>query len=360
MSAPIKPPAPEWIVPAEPSVDDPCQLFELFRGHLATEILVCATTHLGVFERLSEGGKRFSALRRELQLPERSMHVLVTALLAMGALRRNASGDLELTDLSRNHLLRPSPYFVGDYFGLAQDSPGVREMVTRLKTGKPKGSEPEAQGVGFIYREGMKSAMETSDSARALTLALAGRAKNVAPALAQALPLKEARVVLDVGGGTGIYSIALLRANPELRAIVWDRPEVLRLAQEFAQASGVADRLSLVEGDMFRDPVPSDVDVVLLSNVLHDWDVAECRTLLRRCAGGIAPGSRVVIHDVFLNDALDGPLPVALYSAALFSVTEGRAYSVAEYSELLNEAGIRPVELLPTRIHCGALIGVRR
>jgi len=66
-----------------------------------------------------------------------------------------------------------------------------------------------------------------------------------------------------------------------------------------------------------------------------------------------------VVHDVFLNDALDGPLPVALYSAALFTLTEGRAYSAAEYREWLREARLEPGEVVPTLIHCGLLVGTK-
>ncbi len=126
--------------------------------------------------------------------------------------------------------------------------------------------------------------------------------------LAEVYPLDDARVLLDVGGGTGIYSIAWLLRHPELRAIVWDRPEVLKVAREMAEPYGVADRLELLAGDMFRDPVPEGADVVLLSNVLHDWDVADCWTLVSRARRRSGPASRLLIHDVFLDDALDGPL----------------------------------------------------
>jgi len=111
---------------------------------------------------------------------------------------------------------------------------------------------------------------------------------------------------------------------------------------------------------MFRDPVPEGADVVLLSNVLHDWDVPECRALVARCARALPPdGPRLLIHDVFLNDSLDGPLPIALYSAALFRLTEGRAYSAAEYRAWMAEAGLVPGGVTPTLIHCGVLPGTR-
>src|SRR5205807_7549491 len=109
---------------------------------------------------------------------------------------------------------------------------------------------------------------------------------------------------------------------------------------------------------MFVDPLPKGADVVLLSNILHDWDVPECRTLIARCAGALRPGGRLLIHDVFLNDALDGPLPIALYSAALFCLTEGRAYSAAEYRGWLKEAGLQAETMTPTLVHCSVLSGV--
>ncbi len=199
--------------------------------------------------------------------------------------------------------------------------------------------------------------MDRADLARHFTLALSGRANNVAPLLAQAVDLSGAKRLLDVGGGTGIYCAALLQKHARLRAIVLDRPEVLKVAAEFAESHGVADRLECRAGDMLSsEPLPT-ADVVLLSNVLHDWDVAECRRLIANCAKALPPLGRLLIHDVFLNDAMDGPLPAALYSIAIFSVTEGRIYSSAEYRGWLSEAGLQPGAITPTLVHCGVLEG---
>jgi hypothetical protein len=260
-----------------------------------------------------------------------------------------------LTDLARGHLVSGGAFDVSGYIGLAADSPGVVELVERFETNRPAGADEAEAGAAFIYRDGIESAMEREASARSLTLALAGRARNVAPVLAERYPLERASRLLDVGGGSGLYSIAWLRRHPELRAIVWDRPEVLKVAAEMAAAHGVAERLECRPGDMFRDPVPEGCDVVLFSNVLHDWDVPECRALIGRCASALTVGGRVLIHDVFLNDALDGPLPIALYSAALFRITEGRAYSAGEYRAWLAAAGLVPEAVTPTLIHCGVL-----
>lgn len=334
------------------AVTDPTPIFEHFRGSYATELLTAAVAHFNFFGRLAQTPMSIGALGAALGLAERPASVLTTALRAMGLLAEG-NGLLTLTPLAREHLVPGAALDVGDYVGLAAGSPGVLEMVERLTTNRPAA---HSSGTAFIYREGVASAMEAEASARHFTLALAGRARNVAPLLAERVPLHQARLLVDVAGGTGIYSIACLLKNPHLRAIVLDRPEVLKVAREMAQAYGVAERLECRAGDMFRDPLPAG-DAILLSNVLHDWDVPDCRALVGKCAAALPPGGLLLIHDVFLNDDLDGPLPVALYSAALFTLTEGRAYSAAEYRGWLTAAGLTPGPVVPTSIHCGVLTG---
>jgi predicted O-methyltransferase YrrM len=342
----------------QPPQTDPTPIFELFRGNHATELLAAAVHHLKLFPHLAETPLSFDDLRARVNLAPRAANVLVTALRAMGLLHRHPDGRLDLTPIAREHLLPGGAFDVSDYVGLGAQSPGVLELVERLRSDTPAGSRPGGAGAAFIFREGIESAMESEASARHLTLALAGRARNVAPVLAQKLPLEGARTILDVGGGTGIYSIALLQRHPGLRAMVFDRAEVLKVAAEMAQTYGVTDRLELVAGDMFTDALPTGADISLLSNILHDWDVPECETLVSRCAAAVSPGGRVVIHDVFLNDDLGGPIATALYSAALFVQTEGRAYSAAEYRAMLEKAGLDPAAgVVPTLVHCGLLTG---
>lgn len=339
---------------------DPTAIFELFRGVFGSELLTAAVAHFNLFKILSEQPLKFDELRSKLQLEERPGAVLVTALRAMQLLQCDDSGRLSPTDIASEHLQPEGPFYVGDYLGLAAQSPGVLEMVERLRTNLPAGSGADEDGAAFIYRDGIDSAMEQAATARHLTLSLAGRAKNVAPYLAERISMDGVDCLLDVAGGSGIYAVAFLQANPTLRAIVLDRPEVLTAAAEFARDYGVSDRLELVAGDMFTAPVPSGCQAVLLSNVLHDWDIPECQLLVNRFADALPAGGRLMIHDVYLNDNLDGPLPVALYSANLFALTEGRAYSAAEYRNWLEAAGLECSEIVLTLVHCGVLTGTRR
>lgn len=337
---------------------DPTPVFEMVRWAFGTELLAAAV-HFDLFSRLAKPAMTIDQIAGDLGIARRPAVVMVVALRSMGLLGGEGEG-VALTALAGEYLVPAGEFYIGDYVALIVDSPGVKAMIERLRTNEPAQSRADDPGAAFIYREGIDSAMEQEQSARRLTMALAGRARIVAPLLAERYPLPGARRLLDVGGGTGLYSVALLRANPGLSAVVWDRPEVLKVAAEMAEKYGVADRIELVAGDMFADPVPLGCDVMLLSNVLHDWDVPECERLLTRCAAALPEGGRLLIHDVYLNDAMDGPLPVALYSAALFNVTEGRAYSAGEYRGMLAKAGLEAGEIVETAVHCGVLPAMKR
>lgn len=303
--------------PLTPPNTDPTPIFEAFRGNYGTELLTAAVAHFNLFDRLSERPRTVDELAHDLGLDARPAVVLFTALRAMGWLTSDGGGKLTLTPVAREHLVPKGEFDVGAYLGLAAETPGVLAMVERLKTNRPPGIADSEAGVAYIYREGVRSAMDQEASARHLTLALAGRAKNVAPVLAERLSLAHSRLLLDVGGGSGIYAVAWLRRHAALRAIVWDRAAVLKVAYEMAESYAVSDRLECRPGDMFADHLPRGVDCVLLSNILHDWDVPDCRRLVARCAAALPSGGRLLIHDVFLNDALDGPLPVALFSGVV-------------------------------------------
>ncbi len=335
-------------------VTDPTPIFEHFRGAYATQLLTAAVAHFQLFNHVQNGITDTFELADTLHLQQRPLTVLLTALKAMGLLKE-FGGQLSLTDIAKEHLT-DSAFNVNNYIGLVATSPDVLAMVERLKTNQPAGLDENEQGAAFIYREGVASAMEQTELAAHFTMSLAGRAKNVAPVLADKYKLDNVGTLLDIGGGSGIYSIAYLARNPRLQAIVLDRPEVLSVAEGFAKEYGVEDRLQLLPGDMFTGEYPK-ADVVLLSNILHDWDIPQCQQLIKHSTQALNPNGRLLIHDVFLDDTLDGPLPIALYSAALFTLTEGRAYSVQEYKTWLQDAGLNVTGPIETLIHCGVLAG---
>jgi SAM-dependent methyltransferase len=342
----------------QPPDIDPAPLFEIFRGNYAMELLTAAVAHFGVFEALAAGPTSLADLRSRIGLGERQFIVLMTGLKALNLVEERG-GKLEMTPIAREHLTPGGPLDVGDYIRMGADSPGVVSLVEHMRTSKLAGAAKDDDRAVFIFKDGLESAMHADDMARHFTLMLAGRAKNIAPVLAQKVDLSKSRCLLDIGGGTGLYSIAFLQRFPQLKAIVLDSPAVLKVAAEFARQYDVADRLECLAGDMFKDPLPAGCDVMLFSNVLHDWDVPTCQQLVAKAAAALPSGGRLLIHDAFLHDDHSGPLYPALFSVALMIMTEGRNYSGAEYTAWMRAAGLTHAEPIPTLVHSSVLIGTK-
>src|SRR5262249_26540140 len=121
-----------------------------------------------------------------------------------------------------------------------------------------------------------------------------------------------------------------------------------RIAREKIRSRGFTERVGVHVADMFNDPFPSDCDVHLFSNVLHDWDVFRVRQLLAKSFEALLPGGLLIIHGAHINASKTGPLPLAAYSTLLMTITEGKCYSERELHDLVSEAGFRDFKLSPT------------
>jgi len=221
----------------------------------------------------------------------------------------------------------------------------VADYVRVLRSGRP------AHWSGLDEAgDDWHGAMLKEEFAKTFTAAMDCRGVYLGKKLADAVAteLAAASNLLDIGGGSGVYACALAANAPSLRAVVLEQAPVDAIAREQITQRGLGDRVSVATGDMFTDAWPAGSDLHLFSNVMHDWDVPEILTLLRRSKESLEPGGRVIIHEAFLNADKKGPLPVAEYSCILAHSTRGRCYSVAEMADYLGEAGFRFHEHRPT------------
>jgi cyclopropane fatty-acyl-phospholipid synthase-like methyltransferase len=154
--------------------------------------------------------------------------------------------------------------------------------------------------------------------------------------------------LLDLGGGTGTYSIEILKRYPHLKAIIFDFPPVCAMAESALQAAGFSDRVSTVGGDYERDPLPSGPDVVLWSGNLHASSPERCRDILTKLHALLPAHGAVLMHDYLLDDAGTGPLIPALLALHMTLVSEhGQVYSSAELRDLLTQTGFINIDIRP-------------
>lgn len=181
-----------------------------------------------------------------------------------------------------------------------------------------------------------------------------------APMVVQAVGAANVRRMIDVGGGSGAYSIAFAAANPSLHAEVLDLPDVLPIAKEHIRAASLEDRVTAREGDLRRDAFGEGYDLVLLSAVCHMLGPDENRDLIRRAFAALAPGGRLVIQDFILNPDRTSPRFAALFSVNMLVGTEkGSDWSEEEYASWMREAGFASVTRTSLPGPTDLMIGVR-
>jgi len=335
---------------------DPTSILRYRDGIYAVDLLTAAVVEFDFFTYLADQPGCLDEICEHFGWARRPADVLVTLAKANGFLSEGEEGTIRTTALAREHLVTGSPWSLRGYYESLKDREVARDFGRVLKTGKP------AQWSGHHQAEfDWHGAMENEGFALAFTAAMDCRGVFLGKVLADRLAdeLAGRRRILDIGGGSGVYACALAANQPHLTAAVLEQPPVDDLARQKIGERGLSDRVEVIAGDMFAGNWPTNAEVHLFSNVMHDWDVPEIQQLLAHSAASIPSGGLVVVHETFLNGEKTGPLPVAEYSCILMHSTQGRCYSILEMGRLLEAAGFARPRYFDTAGDRGAVIAER-
>ena len=198
------------------------------------------------------------------------------------------------------------------------------------------------------------------DWTEAFIAAMHRNASERAPLVVRAVGAENVRRMLDVGGGSGAYSIAFAQANSALRADILDLATVEEIARRHIQEAGVADRVKVRAGDLRSDSLGEGYDLVFVSAICHMLSSGENLDLLRRCREALQPGGRIVIQDFILEADKTAPRFAALFALNMLVGTRGgSSYSEPEYAAWLGEAGFREIRHARLPGITGLMIGSR-
>lgn len=167
-------------------------------------------------------------------------------------------------------------------------------------------------------------------------------AMGIAPQLVGQFDLAGRKRLLDLGGGPGTYAIHFCLANPELSAVILDRPSTEPFARQTVARFGLSERIEFIGGDFNVDSLSGGpYDVAWLSHILHSNSMEQCQECINKTAAALLPGGLLLIHDFILDDTKDEPEFAALFSLNMLVGTDGgRSYSRAEIFAMLKQAGL--------------------
>ena len=195
---------------------------------------------------------------------------------------------------------------------------------------------------------------------RAFIAAMHARARDNAEQTVQISGVRNARRMLDVGGGSGAYAIAFAKACPALHADILDLGAVVPLAEEYIREAGLQGRVRVRPGDMRTADFGEGYDLVLLSAVCHMWGEDDNRALIQRSARALVSGGHLVIREFILDEDRTAPAFAALFALnMLVGTREGSSYSEPEYTDWLGDAGFREIHRVRLPGVTGLMIGSR-
>jgi hypothetical protein len=216
---------------------------------------------------------------------------------------------------------------------------GWHNLIYSLKTGKP--GFDKANGISFFDH-----LAQHLEDASLFSEMMVGLHSHEPPAVAAAYDFSNYRTIVDVGGGTGNMLAAVLARHPGPRAILFDRPHVLRDAPVLLHAKGVQDRVTIEPGDFFLG-VPPRADGYILSHVLHDWNEEQCLTILGHVRNAMHSASRLLIIEMVLPPG-DTAHPGKLFDMTMLVQLGGQERTESEYVSLVTRAGLHCTRLIPT------------
>ncbi len=307
------------------------ELSQLAYGFIASKALFAALG-IDLFTRLAARSRTVAELSDATGVPRNRIQTLLHALAGVGILvteqdrYRNAPA-------AQRHLVRGAPADLGDYFRL-QVAQQVYPALLHLDAG--------LAGTGGAFA-GMTGLLSDPAEARTFTTAQHTASLGAAQALAGRLDLTGPCDLLDVGGGSGAFSIALCAHDPGVRATLLDLPAVVDVAHEYRELAGLTERIALLAADAVHDRWPARQDVVLMSYLLSALSDDEIDVVLAKANACLRPGGRLVVHDFMLNDDAPGPAPAALWFLQYLAYRpDAVSFSAADLAERLIAHGFAP------------------
>ena len=301
------------------------------------------SNQLGLPNQFVDGAKTPTQIAEELDLSVRGASALLVTLCRMDVVQVLQDSDESVDDVV--YELTPSAReYLSDRNAAACFSPFVDTMTNNFTTPESLLECSRPQEKKDLMTEHLEESDEDiANNARHFMKHMNAQSYCCARALPDAIGLRHAdkpTTLLDVGGGSAIYTIEAAKSNPNVKGVVFELPTIKPITEEYVEEASLSDRIKVAPGDFFMDSFPSPVDVVLFSNILHDWPDEANVQLIDKAYQCLAPGGRIVISELLLSDDIkSSTVSSTSMNVIMLPYTKGRQYRAKELFLRLERAG---------------------
>ncbi|MHB8736088.1 MAG: methyltransferase [Terriglobales bacterium] len=301
------------------------------------------TTELGIPDLLADGPKHCTGLAASTKAHPSALYRVLRALAMAGVYVETGPRQFGLTPLSEllrcdvPGSMRPLVLFQGD----AMQWDSYREMRFSIETSRPA----TEKALGSTIFEYMR---ENPAAGTLFNQAMTTRTSMEAGAVVEAYDFGGVGTLVDVAGGLGGLLATILAANPSMRGVLFDLPQVIADSRLHGEIKGaMLPRVDFAAGNFF-ETVPGGGDAYLLKHIVHDWYDDKAGLILQNCRKVMGPQSRLLLVETVIPE---GPEPHfgKLLDLQMLIIAGGMERTEAEFRTLLAGAGFRLQRVVPTK-----------
>jgi hypothetical protein len=291
---------------------------------------------LGIFNILNNKSMTLEDLCQELALLKRPLQALLSLCSSLGLLKV-IGNKYYLTENAKNNLVAGRANYYGEVLNLLIKNNEIFDFKT-IKAAVLN-NESQIYHGNALFEENSKNHSLVED----FTKSMHNKSYLSAKAFVEHLDFSKNKIFLDIGGGSGVYTINACKRWSNLMGIVFDIPLVCKISQRFIDQDNMNKQIKTCSGDMWKDDFP-EADIHFYSDILHDWPDAKNLFLLRKSYDNLPIGGQIILNEKLFNNNKTGPLPVSVYNLKMLLWTEGQQYSYKDISKILKSVGFQQVK----------------
>lgn len=311
---------------------DTTRLQRLARAYTESAVFYAAID-IELFTHVSAGADSIPTIAAATGLSELNAERLVAVILAMGLLESDADGRISNAADCEKFMVKGSHRYAGPWMTFTRhEVPQWFDLTTKLVDATP----PTELG---MYDD------LTVDRARKYHAATYSIGMGAGRRFCRDVDLSGRHRMMDLGGGSGAYSINAVQKFDGLEAVVFDLPPVTVVTLEYLEQNGVSDRVSTMGGDFINDPLPTGCDVAVMASNLPIYNAQNIQRVVSKAFDALEPGGEMHLVGETLNSDGVGPLDAALWGLAeIHYGSGGRSHSDAECIAYFENAGFVDIE----------------
>lgn len=284
---------------------------------------------LDVFTYIEESGTSGRQISKTLDLNEHACDRLLNALVSLGFLAKQNELFFNTAE-SFNFLSKKSPNYLGGLMHSNHLWNTWSHLTEVVKTGtSAHPTEINERGDNWLV---------------SFITAMHDRAIKQAPEQLATIDLSGVKTLLDVGGGSGAYSMEFVNRKPEIAATVFDLPNVVPITKKFIEKEGFVHQIKTYSGDYTVDSLPTGFDLVFLSAIIHSNSLETNSDLIKKCFLSLNKNGRIVIQDWIMNNDRTQPTSGAVFAINMLVGTEaGDCFTEQEVTGMLTSAGFNKI-----------------